>query len=64
MKKNMGTIDRFVRIVIGIALITYGVLNQSWIGFIGLVPILTAFVRFCPLYTIIGISTCKVEPKS
>lgn len=64
MKKNMGTIDRFVRIVIGIVLITYGVLNQSWIGFIGLVPILTAFVRFCPLYAIIGISTCKVEPKS
>lgn len=65
MKKNVGTIDRVFRLVVGIALITYGIVNQSWLmGLIGIVPILTAFIRFCPLYTIIGVSTCKVEPKS
>lgn len=64
MKKNMGTIDRILRIIVGVALITYGILNQSWIGFIGIIPILTALVRFCPLYTMFGMSTCKIEPKS
>jgi hypothetical protein len=58
MKPNIGTIDRALRIIIGLGLITYGVLNQSWIGALGLVPLLTAAIRICPLYAPLGISTC------
>jgi len=57
MKPNMGTIDRALRIVVGLGLIAYGVVNQSWIGAIGAIPLLTAFVRFCPLYCPLGINT-------
>jgi hypothetical protein len=58
MKPNIGPIDRTLRILIGLGLITYGMVNHSWIGAIGAVPLLTAFIRFCPLYAPLGISTC------
>jgi hypothetical protein len=56
MKPNIGTIDRALRILLG--LIAYGIVNHSWLGAIGAVPLLTAFIRFCPLYCPLGISTC------
>lgn len=64
MKANVGTIDRVLRIIVGLVLIgltlsgTIGV----W-GWIGIVPLATALFRFCPLYTVLGMSTCPVEPK-
>jgi len=58
MKKNMGQIDRIIRIVIGVVIILLGVINHSWWGAIGLVPLLTSFIGFCPLYTVLKISTC------
>jgi Protein of unknown function (DUF2892) len=63
MSRNIGTIDQFVRILIGLALIAFAVQDGlsiqgwHWIGLIGIVPILTAFFGFCPAYTILGIST-------
>ncbi len=57
MKQNIGTIDRILRIVIGLALIAYGIINHSWLGAIGAVPLLTAFIRFCPAYLPFGLST-------
>jgi Na+/proline symporter len=63
MSRNMGTIDQFVRIVIGLALIAFAfqdglsIQGWHWLGLIGIVPILTAFFGFCPAYTILGIST-------
>ena len=45
------------RKLVGLGLIAYGVVNQSWIGAIGAIPLLTAFVRFCPLYCPLGINT-------
>ncbi len=57
MKANVGTIDRVLRIVIGLGIIGYGVVNQTWLGAIGLVPILTAVFRFCPAYCPLGINT-------
>ena len=57
MKANIGTIDRTLRFIAGAGLITYGVINQSWIGALGLVPLLTAGIRFCPLYCPLGINT-------
>ena len=60
MKANVGTIDRVLRILVG-ALLTALTLTGTiglW-GWIGLVPLATGVVRFCPLYPLLGISTCK-----
>ncbi len=58
MKPNIGTVDRALRIIIGLGIIAYGLVNHTWLGAIGVVPLLTAFVRFCPAYLPFGISTC------
>lgn len=58
MKPNIGTVDRALRIIVGLGIIAYGIINHTWIGAIGVVPLLTAFVRFCPAYLPFGISTC------
>lgn len=61
MTKNVGTVDRVIRVVVGLALIAYGVMNSSWIGAIGLVPLATAAMGWCPAYLPIGLSTCPRE---
>jgi hypothetical protein len=63
MNANIGTIDRILRIVIGLALIVMawtGVIG-AW-GWIGVVAILTAVFRYCPAYGIFGISSSKLDP--
>jgi hypothetical protein len=57
MKKNIGSADRALRIILGIGIIAYGVINHTWLGAIGAVPLLTAFIRFCPAYLPFGLST-------
>lgn len=49
--------DRTLRFIVGVGLIAYGVINQNWIGAIGVIPLLTAVIRFCPLYCPLGINT-------
>ncbi|MBO6792397.1 MAG: DUF2892 domain-containing protein [Balneolaceae bacterium] len=67
MKKNMGTTDRVIRIVIALifaALYFSNVINDTVamiLSFIALIFIFTSAVSFCPLYKIFGIQTCKVE---
>ena len=63
MKKNIGSIDKILRVLIAIIFIAYGVINQSLLGLIGLIPLLTASLGICPLYSIIGISTCSIDKK-
>ncbi len=60
MTCNIGTADRIIRVLAGLGLLSLLVLldgNARWLGLIGLVPLLTAAVRFCPLYTVLGIRT-------
>lgn len=57
MQQNIGRIDRAVRIVGGIAIIGAGVYFQSWWGAIGIVPLATAFIGWCPAYAPFGFST-------
>lgn len=58
MNHNEGTIDRVVRIVLGLGLLALTVIGpQTWWGFIGVVPLLTGIVGFCPLYSLMGIRT-------
>ena len=65
MNTNMGPIDRAVRVVLGLILIAFAIpicvpaTEWGWIGWIGIVPILTALVGFCPLYALLGISTSE-----
>lgn len=64
MSTNVGSIDRILRIVIGIALLAFAFTSASsyaWLGYIGIVPILTAALGWCPAYTLLGIKTCPVK---
>lgn len=63
MSKNIGNLDRTIRIIIGLVLIAYALqlgfpsTGWNWVGWIGVVPLLTALVRVCPAYTLLGIRT-------
>lgn len=60
MKANVGGIDRTLRIILGIVLLALcAVPAVGWWGLIGIVPLATGLMRFCPLYPMLGISTCK-----
>ncbi len=61
MKKNMGKVDRIIRFIIGLIIIIWGIAAGSWWGLIGLLPLLTALVNWCPLYTLLGLSTKKAK---
>ena len=67
MLVTIGTIDQYVRIVLGLALVAFAVQEGlaiegwHWVGLLGVVPLATAFFRSCPLYTALGISSCPVR---
>lgn len=65
MNRNVGTVDRTIRIIIGLALLWYALLaaptGYNWVGWIGIIPLATALIGFCPLYTVLGISTCPAK---
>ncbi|MCG8563256.1 MAG: DUF2892 domain-containing protein [Hyphomicrobiales bacterium] len=60
MTANVGTLDRVLRVVVGLALISLVFVGpQTLWGLVGLVPLATAAIRFCPLYRLLGIRTCQ-----
>lgn len=59
MKINVGKADKVLRYIIGVAAIAAGVIYQSWWGVLGLIPIVTATVNWCPLYAVLRISSIK-----
>ncbi len=62
MTRNVGSIDRIVRIVVGLALLSLVYFlegNMRWWGLVGLVPLVTGLVSSCPLYAVLGMSTCS-----
>lgn len=59
MKCNVGSVDRLLRIIIGLVIALLGVVFDSWWGLIGIIPIATGLFRFCPLYVPFKISTDK-----
>jgi len=64
MKVNVGSVDRVIRVIVGLALLSLVFLLNGeirWIGLIGVIPLLTAVVSFCPLYTILGISSRSAQ---
>jgi hypothetical protein len=61
MKKNVGNTDKWIRIILGAVIIVLGLINQSWWGLVGILPLATAFMGVCPGYLPFGISTCKTD---
>lgn len=61
MKKNVGTIDRILRIVVGVTVVGFGIYNHAWWGVLGIIPLFTASISSCPLYMPFGISTFKTK---
>jgi len=59
MNKNVGGIDRILRIILGIVIIVVGYLNHSWWGLVGLVPLITGLTNFCPNYLPFKASTAE-----
>ncbi len=59
MKINMGSVDRVLRVVAGLVIIGAGIAFRSWWGVIGVIPLATAAIGFCPLYALLGVSTRK-----
>lgn len=66
MKHNIGNADKIFRIIIGLALLSLIFILDGairWIGLIGVMPIITALAGNCPLYSILGVSTCPTPKK-
>lgn len=64
MKKNLHHYDRVVRILLGIGLMGFSLISSHdlrVLGLLGIIPLLTGLVGFCPLYTLLGIKGCKCE---
>lgn len=64
MQKNVNSIDKSIRIVLSLIFFsTYFILegNLKFIALVGFIPLLTGLVSFCPLYRILGVSTCKLK---
>ena len=62
MKKNVGGIDRTLRIVIGQVLIGLAASSTvGWWGYLGVVPLLTGLIGWCPPYTLLGWNTCSTK---
>lgn len=64
MKFNVGGVDRILRILLGLVLIGLAASGTvGWWGWLGVIPLLTGLVRFCPLYPLLGFSTCKRDQR-
>ncbi|MGM0571974.1 DUF2892 domain-containing protein [Marinobacter sp.] len=62
MTKNMGSADRVIRVIIGLVLLSLVFVGpQTPWGWIGIIPLVTAAIGVCPLYSIVGIKTCPTK---
>ncbi|MBL8790152.1 MAG: DUF2892 domain-containing protein [Rhizobiales bacterium] len=62
MKTNEGSIDRALRIIVGLGVLSLAFVGpQTPWGYIGIVPLLTGLIGWCPAYTLLGINTCPVK---
>jgi len=62
MQANVGGMDKIVRIVAGLLLLAMTVVGPKTLwGLVGIVPLATAFMNFCPAYTLLGVNTCKTK---
>ena len=67
MKANVGSVDRVLRVLVGIGLFALVFVLEGdarWLGLIGILPLATGLFGFCPAYALLGLSTCPLERKS
>ena len=65
MKANIGGIDRILRIVVGLVLLSLVFVGPKVVwGWIGIVPLVTGLFKFCPVYPLLGFNSCPCEQKS
>lgn len=64
MKMNEGTLDRVVRVILGGTLISQVFMGlQSSLGWVGVIPLLTGVIGFCPIYKVFNLQTCPLKVK-
>lgn len=61
---NIGSLDRKIRFVLGVVILVVGLLSNSWFAVLGLIPLATGTIRFCPLYSIFGLDTKRKKTTS
>jgi hypothetical protein len=65
MTMNVGMLDRVIRIIVGVVLIVFAIpigfpnTGWNWIGWIGIIPLVTAVLGYCPAYRVLGFSSCS-----
>ncbi|MDR3585533.1 MAG: DUF2892 domain-containing protein [Desulfosporosinus sp.] len=62
MKANEGSLERIIRLILGLIVLSLWFVlqgNTKYLALIGLIPLITAILGWCPLYSIFGINTCK-----
>ena len=64
MKRNIGTIDRMLRILVGVILIALAATGTvGWWGWLGVIPLLTGLFSTCPAYSILSVNTCPLKSR-
>ncbi|SHF57016.1 Protein of unknown function [Mariniphaga anaerophila] len=63
MECNVGSVDRLLRIIVGLVVAIVGVIFDSWWGLVGLIPLSTGLFKFCPLYIPLKINTSENKKK-
>jgi hypothetical protein len=61
MSANVGSIDRIIRILAGVALIAWALMGGPVWAWIGVVPLVTGLFKICPAYSLLGINTCGIK---
>lgn len=64
MKYNVGILDRSIRFVLGAIFIAAGIYYQNWWGAVGLILLLTGFIAWCPVYSLLNIDSGAKSPES
>jgi hypothetical protein len=67
MKQNVGKIDRVLRVILGLALLAFAFFSghpYAWIGYVGVIPLVTAALGNCPIYSSFGLSSCPIKTGS
>ena len=60
MKINVGQTDKILRILVGVGLLSLAFMGpKTAFGYIGLIPLITGLVNYCPLYSVLGMNTCS-----
>lgn len=63
MKKNVGSLDRLLRLTLGLVIIAWGFSVDNWFGLLGIIPLTTALLNWCPLYLPFKLSTINRDAK-